>query len=139
MPAARETRPRCDVRPVLWKTIPQAETEKPYVWFVREDGSNLSEVVDDARAVLLTTGMAWINEFSDLARILSFAENEPEEWDAQGTTITGTWVSADLVAHRASISSPTSERLYERRPARVVIRERWRSDRLRLPAGFQQD
>jgi hypothetical protein len=70
MPAARETRPRCDVRRVLWKTIPQAETEKPYVWFVREDGSNLSEVVDDARAVLLTTGMAWINEFSDLARIL---------------------------------------------------------------------
>jgi hypothetical protein len=87
----RPREPECDVRRVLWKTIPQAETEKPYVWFVRPDGSNLSEVVEDACSVLLTTGMAWIGEFSDLSRILSFAENEPEEWDAIGTTITGTW------------------------------------------------
>lgn len=87
----RPREPECDVRRVLWKTIPQAETEKPYVWFVCEDGSNLSEVVEDARVVLLTTGLAWINEFSDLSRILSFAENEPEERDAKGTTITGTW------------------------------------------------
>jgi hypothetical protein len=87
-------RPReaeCDVRRVLRKTIAQSETEKPYVWFVRSDGSNLSETVDDARSVLLTAGMAWVDEFSDLSRILSFAQSEPEEWDAKGTTITGTW------------------------------------------------
>lgn len=79
------------MRRVLWKTIAQDETEKPLIWFVRPDGSNLSEIVDDARSVLLTTGMAWIDEFSDLSRILSYAENEPEEWDAKGTTMTGTW------------------------------------------------
>jgi hypothetical protein len=87
----RPREPECDVRRVLWKTIQQTETDKPYVWFVREDGSNLEQAVEDARAVLLTTGMAWIDEFSDLSRILSFAENEPEEWDDAGTTITGTW------------------------------------------------
>jgi hypothetical protein len=87
-------RPReaeCDVRRVLWKTIAQVETDKPQVWFVREDGSNLREVLEDARSVLLSTGMAWIDEFSDLSRILAFAENEPEGWDAKGTRINGTW------------------------------------------------
>jgi len=81
----------CDVRRVLWKTIGQDETQHPYIWFVRGDGSNLSEVVEDACSVLLATGIAWIDEFSDLSRILSFAKNEPEEWDEKGTTITGTW------------------------------------------------
>ena len=81
----------CDVRRVLWKTLQQPETHLPDVWYVREDGSNLREVIDDARYVLLTDGMMWIDEFSDLSRILAFAENEPEEWDGKGTTITGTW------------------------------------------------
>ena len=35
--------------------------------------------------------MMWLDEFSELARIVAFAENEPDERDAKGTTITGTW------------------------------------------------
>ena len=81
----------CDVRRVLSKTITQPESEKPNIWFVGEDGANLSRVVEDARAVLLTVGMAWFEEFSELSRILSFAKNEPEEWDEKGTTLIGTW------------------------------------------------
>jgi hypothetical protein len=81
----------CDVRRVLWKSIQQPETDLPYLWYVREDGSNLREVIEDARYVLLTAGMMWVDEFSDPSRILAFAETEPEEWDAKGTTITGTW------------------------------------------------
>lgn len=87
----RPKEPQCDVRRVLWKTIRQPETERPYVWYVRDDGSNLRQVVEDARLVLLTDGMMWFDEFSELERIVAFAENEPEEWDAKGTTITGTW------------------------------------------------
>lgn len=102
----RPREPECDLRRVLWKSISQPETEKPYVWFVREDGSNLREVVEDACEVLLTTGMDWIDEFAHLARILNFAENEPEEWDERGTTLIGTWgpgrlgspARADLIA-----------------------------------------
>ena len=48
----------------------RTETQHPHIWFVRGDGSNVSEVVEDACAVLLTTGVAWIDEFSDLIRIL---------------------------------------------------------------------
>lgn len=92
----RPSEAECDVRRVLWKTIEQPESDKPYVWFVREDGSNLTEVVEDACSVLLTTGIAWIEEFSDLDRIRRYAEDEPEEWDAKGTTITGTWGPGQL-------------------------------------------
>jgi hypothetical protein len=102
----RPREPECDVRRVLWKTIQQPETELPHIWYVREDGSNVREVVEDARLVLLTDGIMWIDEFSELRRIVAFAENEPEEWDAKGTTITGTWglgrlgcpVRANLIA-----------------------------------------
>jgi hypothetical protein len=87
----RPREPGCDVRRVLWKTIQQPETDLPYIWYVREDGSNVREVVEDARFVLLTDGMMWIDEFSELGRIVAFAENEPEQWDAKGSTITGTW------------------------------------------------
>jgi hypothetical protein len=89
--ALRPREAECDVRRVLWKTIDQGECALPYVWYVREDGSNIAEAVEDALAVLLTTGMDWIDEFTDLARILRFAETEPEEWDAKGTTLVGTW------------------------------------------------
>jgi hypothetical protein len=102
----RPKEPECDVRRVLWKTIEQPETELRYIWYVREDGSNVREVVEDARVVLLTDGMMWVDEFSELPRILAFAENEPEQWDAKGSTITGTWglgrlgcpVRANLIA-----------------------------------------
>lgn len=87
----RPREPECDVRRVLWKTILQPETALPQIWYVREDGSNIREVVEDARLVLLTDGMTWIDEFSELERIVAFAENEPEQWDAKGSTITGTW------------------------------------------------
>jgi len=80
----------CDVRRHLEKTISQEELERRDVWYVRPDGSNVTETVDDARSVLLTTGVAWLDEFSDLERILAFVENEPEEWDAREQRF-GTW------------------------------------------------
>jgi hypothetical protein len=82
---------QCDVRRVLWKTIDQPESSRPDVWFLRPDGSNLLAAVEDARSVLLTAGMDWLDEFSNPERLLRFAENEPEEWDAGGTLLVGTW------------------------------------------------
>ncbi len=81
----------CDARRSLWKTIQQRESARPDVWFVRPDGSNLLATVEDARSALLATGMEWLDEFSHPQRLLSFAENEPEEWDANGTVLVGTW------------------------------------------------
>jgi hypothetical protein len=110
----RPKEPECDVRRVLWNSIRQPETELPYVWYVRADGSNVREVVEDARLVLLTDGLMWIDEFSELDRIVAFAENEPEEWDAKGSTITGTWglgrlgcpARASLIADIRDAASP---------------------------------
>jgi hypothetical protein len=82
---------QCDVRRVLWKTIEQPESARPDVWFVRPDGSNLLAAVEDAGSVLLAAGMDWLDEFSDPERLLKFAEDEPEEWDARGTLLVGTW------------------------------------------------
>src|SRR4051812_14402367 len=83
-PVQNEQRPQeyqCDVRRVLWKSLDQPELKRRDVWHVRPDGTNVDEAVEDARSVLLTTGMAWLAEFSDLSRILRFYEAEEEEWD----------------------------------------------------------
>jgi len=81
----------CDVRRALWKTIEQPESARRDIWYVRANGSNLEAVVEDARSVLLTTGIAWFDEFSDPKRLLQFAESEPEEWDASAGLFAGTW------------------------------------------------
>jgi hypothetical protein len=79
----------CDVRRALWKTIDQPELARRHIWYVRADGNNVTAAVEDARAVLLSTGMSWLEEFSNPERLLAFAENEPEEWDS-GTPV-GSW------------------------------------------------
>jgi hypothetical protein len=82
---------QCNIRRVLQRTIHQPELARRDIWYVRPDGSNLTEAVEDARSVLLTTGMDWLDEFSSPERMLQFAENEPEEWDSAGKLLVGTF------------------------------------------------
>jgi len=96
------------LRRTLYKTIRQPETEKPYVWFVREDGSNLSEVVEDARSVLLTNGMAWFDEFTDLSRVLAYARNERDtNTGTHGLGGLGSPHRAKLIADIEAASPPS--------------------------------
>jgi hypothetical protein len=87
---------QCDLRRVLYKTKQQPETPFPYVWFVREDGTNLREIVEEARLVLLTEGTPWIDQFSDLDRLVTQAETGPSTIDGLGAL--GSPARARLIA-----------------------------------------
>jgi len=71
---------QCNVRLVLQRSLDQPELARRDIWYVRPNGSNLTEAVEDARSVLMTIGMAWLDEFSNPERMLQFAENEPDGW-----------------------------------------------------------
>ena len=82
---------QCNIRLALQRTIDQPGLERRDIWYVRPDGSNLSEAVEDARSVLMTTGVDWLDEFSSPERMLQFAENEPEGWGSGKKLHVGTF------------------------------------------------
>lgn len=45
---------------------PRAWRDRPDVWYVRTDGANLDEVVEDARGRVLAVGVPWMDDLSDL-------------------------------------------------------------------------
>ena len=65
------------------KDFEQAETDRPEIWFIRADGSNVDDVVAASRDLLLTTGLAWFESLLGLERMLEMARAAPE--DMQGT------------------------------------------------------
>jgi hypothetical protein len=69
----------CDFRRQLTKAISQSEIDRPTLWFVRPDGANLAEVIDDARLALLGTGLGWFDRLAGLDAMLSAARNAPED------------------------------------------------------------
>jgi len=64
-----------DARLRLRKRIDQPELDRPDTWYVRPDGSNVAEVVDDALNQLQTRGMNWLSQFHDLAAALDAFTN----------------------------------------------------------------
>lgn len=68
----------CRVQTRLKKTIPQNELDRRDIWFVREDGSNLDEVISDIRDVVKIQGVAWLSKFADLDQAMRALEQEPE-------------------------------------------------------------
>ena len=61
---------QCQFRRKLTKQITQENYTRKDIWYVDQEGSNLLEVLDDARQVLLHDGMAWFNRFADLNFVL---------------------------------------------------------------------
>ena len=57
---------RCAARLTLLKPAPQKELARRDVWYVREDGSNLPEMIEHARGAVLERGLPWLDSFSDL-------------------------------------------------------------------------
>lgn len=55
----------CQARRCLKKRSRQPELPRPNIWFVREDGSNLEDVVEDARKQIESKAPPWFQEFSD--------------------------------------------------------------------------
>lgn len=67
----------CDFRRILVKPFQQDETDRPEIWFVRPNGSNLQAVVEAARDHLLTEGFAWFASLDGVERMLEVAQHEP--------------------------------------------------------------
>jgi hypothetical protein len=88
---------QCDFRRQLTKTIEQAETDRPTLWFVRPDGLNLDAVADDARRVLLDDGLGWFADLTGLSAMLDAARSRPED-------MTATWGMGNIGSpHRLSL------------------------------------
>jgi hypothetical protein len=64
-PRPRPSEAACHARMRPTKNIEQAELAHRDIWYVRADGSNLDVAIDDARRVLETIGLPWLDRFSD--------------------------------------------------------------------------
>lgn len=69
---------QCDFRRGLRKRRPQIETSHPEIWFVRPDGSNIRDVVEDALKVLTEIGLPWFASLESVAAMLMTARTVPE-------------------------------------------------------------
>ena len=72
--------PECHaVRSVL-KGQKQNETNSQCVWFVAEDGSNLEEVIADAKQEIIELAPDWYEELTNLERALDIFQSRPESY-----------------------------------------------------------
>lgn len=72
---------QCEFRSGLEKTIPQDELPRKGIWFVREDGSNVEEMVDNARDVILHVGLPWFERFRDPHEVLRTLIDDREKME----------------------------------------------------------
>lgn len=71
----------CDFRCLLRKGFAQPETDRPEVWSVDPDASNLRAVVETARRVLVSEGLAWFDELDGVEAMLAKARTAPEDME----------------------------------------------------------
>jgi len=67
--------------------------DRPDVWYVLEDGSNLDEVTDDALRAVMAVGIPFINLVGDPVRAAHYLSTEPSrdnEFGQLGTVTLGT-------------------------------------------------
>jgi hypothetical protein len=69
---------RCMARLTLLKPAEQKELARRDVWYVRPDGSNLTELIEDARKAVLERGLPWLDSFSDLDKACEAFKSRPE-------------------------------------------------------------
>lgn len=79
----------------LWKTLkqdalfhpfgdpkgPAYAKNRPEIWYVKEDRSNLDENIEDAKKVLVTDGFPWLNKMTDIRIALKMIKTKPLEME----------------------------------------------------------
>lgn len=84
----RPKEPQCQARSSLEKGIEQAGVgadrgwqDRPDMWFVEPDGSNLDTVVRDARDQVMAAGLHWLERLADLEEVTRrFLETPNRFW-----------------------------------------------------------
>jgi hypothetical protein len=66
----------CDFRRFLRRPFDQPETNRPEVWYLRPDGSNLREVIEAARDLLITEGLRWFSDLDGVDPLLQIARSD---------------------------------------------------------------
>lgn len=77
--------------PPAWdaRLEPKRWRDRPDVWFVAHDGSNLDEVVADAIEQVVRIGVPWLDRLSDLPEALRTFREEPNTSHAPGIVAEG--------------------------------------------------
>ncbi|TME48392.1 MAG: DUF4304 domain-containing protein [Chloroflexi bacterium] len=74
-----------DARLRLRKRLDQPELNRPDTWYVRPDGTNVADVVEDALNELRTRGIAWLTQFHDMAAALdAFMNRDDSDMTGRG-------------------------------------------------------
>lgn len=68
----------CQARCRLLKSLSQPELARRDIWYVREDGSNLEEVLGDCRKAIGEQGLPWLTGYSDLEKAWKAFKERPE-------------------------------------------------------------
>jgi hypothetical protein len=75
-PAGRRMLPSFRLhREALSKLVDRSVTDRPEIWFMREDGSNLVENVDDMVSIVLTEGLDLVDRFHDPQLVLGMIDS----------------------------------------------------------------
>ena len=59
----------------MMKVLRRDVHDRPDVWFVREDGSNLGEVISDLLAVIEGEGLAMLQQFSNPEAVIGLVQS----------------------------------------------------------------
>ena len=68
---------------------PRGWSDRPDVWYVRTDGANLDEVVEDARNIVLAVGVPWLERLADVADARQHFAEAPSTNHARGIVAEG--------------------------------------------------
>ncbi len=72
----------CPVRFVLWKREPQQESrDRPDVWFLHDDRSDVRQVIADICRSLEDEGLPWLEAMHDPKRMLALLLDLDERWE----------------------------------------------------------
>ena len=82
------------LEPGVWR-------DRPDVWYVRTDGANLDEVVEDARDRVLAVGVPWLERLADVAVARQHFAEVPSTNHAPGIVAEG---------YEGALGSPARER-----------------------------
>ena len=100
---SRPAEPHCHARKILSKGIAQSDevaparrvdprssptagqwVDRPDVWFVVPDGSNVNAVVSDALSRILEVGIPWLERLSDLREARGHFREVEDSWQGRG-------------------------------------------------------
>lgn len=84
----------CHARLHLEKRISQPEYPRLGIWYIRADGSNLTDIVDDALKVIIDIGLPWLERFTSLPYALAKYQQPREVGRKEHVCALGTFKAA---------------------------------------------